>query len=38
MNVYMMNGRVDIGTRTCDYGMKNTFEKGKEDKNPPLPL
>jgi hypothetical protein len=38
MNVYMMKGSVDIGTRTRDYEMPNTFEKGKEDENPPLPL
>jgi hypothetical protein len=38
VNVYMMKGSVDITTRTCDYGMPNTFEKGKEVENPSLPL
>jgi hypothetical protein len=38
MNVYMLKGSVDIETRTRDYGMPNTFEKGKEAENPPLPL
>jgi hypothetical protein len=38
MNVHMMKGSIDIGTRTRDYEMPNTFEKGKEDENPPLPL
>jgi hypothetical protein len=37
-NVYMMKGSVDIMTRTCDYGMPNTSEKGKEAENPSLPL
>jgi hypothetical protein len=37
-NVYMMKGSVDIMTRIRDYGMRNTYEKGKEAKNPHLPL
>jgi hypothetical protein len=37
-NVYMLKGNVDIETRTCDYGMRNTSDKGKEAENPPLPL
>jgi hypothetical protein len=37
-NVYMMKGSIDITTRTRDYRMPNTSEKGKEAKNPPLPL
>jgi hypothetical protein len=37
-NVYMMKGSIDIMTRTYDYGIPNTFEKGKEAKNPNLPL
>jgi hypothetical protein len=38
MKVYMMKGRVDIATRTHDYRMPNTSKKGKEAKNPSLPL
>jgi hypothetical protein len=38
MNVYMMKGSVDITTRTHNYGMPNTSKKGKEAKNPSLPL
>jgi hypothetical protein len=38
MNVYMLKGNIDIETRTHDYGMPNTSEKGKEAENPPLPL
>jgi hypothetical protein len=38
MNVYMMKGSVDITTRTRDYRMPNTSEKGKEAENPSLPL
>jgi hypothetical protein len=34
----MMKGSVDITTRTCDYRMPNTHEKGKEVENPSLPL
>jgi hypothetical protein len=34
----MMKVSVNIATRTCDYGIPNTYEKGKEAKNPPLPL
>jgi hypothetical protein len=34
----MLKGNVDIETRTCNYGMPNTSEKGKEAENPPLPL
>jgi hypothetical protein len=37
-NVYMMKGSIDIMTRTCDYGMPNTSEKGKEEENPYFPL
>jgi hypothetical protein len=37
-NVYMMKGSIDITTRTRDYGMPNTSEKGKEAENPHLPL
>jgi hypothetical protein len=37
-NVYMMKGSIEIETRTCDYGIPNTSEKGKEVKNPSLPL
>jgi hypothetical protein len=37
-NVYMMKGSVDIMTRTHEYKMPNTSEKGKEAKNPHLPL
>jgi hypothetical protein len=36
-NVSMMKGSVDITTRTCDYEIPNTSEKGKEAKNPHLP-
>jgi hypothetical protein len=38
LNVYMMKGIIDITTRKRDYIMPNTSEKGKEAKNPPLPL
>jgi hypothetical protein len=38
MNVYMMKGSIDIMTRTRDYRMPNTPEKGKEAENPSLPL
>jgi hypothetical protein len=38
VNVYMMKGSIDITTRTRDYGMPNTFEKGKDAENPSLPL
>jgi hypothetical protein len=34
----MMKDSVDITTRKCDYGMTNNSEKGKEAKNPYLPL
>jgi hypothetical protein len=34
----MLKGNVDIATRTHDYEMPNTYEKGKEAKSPPLPL
>jgi hypothetical protein len=37
-NLYMMKCSIDITARTCDYGMKNTSEKGKESENPSLPL
>jgi hypothetical protein len=37
-NVYMMKGSVDILTRTRDYEIPNTSEKGKEDENPHIPL
>jgi hypothetical protein len=38
MNVYMMKVSVDITTRTRDYEMPKTSEKGKEVENPSLPL
>jgi hypothetical protein len=38
VNVYMLKGDAHIATRTHDYGMPNTSEKGKEAENPPLPL
>jgi hypothetical protein len=38
MNVYMVKSNVDIETRTREYKIPNTYEKGKEDENPPLPL
>jgi hypothetical protein len=34
----MMKGSIDITTRTHDYKMRNTSEKGKEAENPSLPL
>jgi hypothetical protein len=34
----MMKGSVDITTRTCNYRILNTFEKGKEAENPTLSL
>jgi hypothetical protein len=37
-NVYMMKGSIDITTRTRDYRMPNTSEKGKESENTHLPL
>jgi hypothetical protein len=37
-NVYMLKGNIDIATRTHNYGMPNTSKKGKEAKNPSLPL
>jgi hypothetical protein len=37
-NVYMMKGSIDIATRTRDYGMKKSSEKGKEAENPSVPL
>jgi hypothetical protein len=37
-NVYMMKGSIEIETRTHNYGMPNTSEKGKEAENPSLPL
>jgi hypothetical protein len=37
-NVYMMKGSIDIKTRTHDYKMPNTSEKGKGAKNQHLPL
>ena len=37
-NVYMLKGDAHIATRTHDYKMPNTSEKGKEAENPPLPL
>jgi hypothetical protein len=33
-----MKGSVDITTRTRDYRIENTFEKGKEVETPSLPL
>ena len=38
VNVYMMKGSVDITTRTRNYRVPNTYEKGKEVENPSLPL
>jgi hypothetical protein len=37
-NVYMLKGDAHIATRTHDYGMPNTSEKGKEAENPSIPL
>jgi hypothetical protein len=37
-NVYMMKGDAYIMTRAHDYRKQRTFEKGKEAKNPSLPL
>jgi hypothetical protein len=37
-NVYMMKGDSYISTRAHDYGKPSTSEKGKEARNPPLPL
>jgi hypothetical protein len=37
-DVYMMKGSIDLITRTRDYIIPNTFEKGKEAENPSLPL
>jgi hypothetical protein len=34
----MMKGDAYITTRAHDYGKTSTFEKGKDDGNPPLPL
>jgi hypothetical protein len=34
----MMKGSIYIEAMTHDYGIPNTYEKGKEAKNPPLPL
>jgi hypothetical protein len=34
----MLKGDAHIATRTHDYIMINTFDKGKEDKNPYVPL
>jgi hypothetical protein len=34
----MWKGNVNIATRTCNYRMENTYEKGKEDEKSPLPL
>jgi hypothetical protein len=38
VNLYMMKGSIDLSTRTHDYRMSNTSEKGKEVENPSLPL
>jgi hypothetical protein len=38
INVYMMKGSIDLTTRTHDYRMPNTSEKGREAENPSLPL
>jgi hypothetical protein len=38
LNVYMLKGYSHIATRTHDYGMPNTSEKGKEAENPYVPL
>jgi hypothetical protein len=37
-NLYMMKSSIDINTRTRNYGMPNTSEKGKEAENPYLPF
>jgi hypothetical protein len=37
-NVYMMKGDSFILTRAHDYSKPSTFEKGKEDEIPSLPL
>jgi hypothetical protein len=37
-NVYIRKGDDYITTRAHDYGNPGTYEKGKEAKNPPLPL
>jgi hypothetical protein len=34
----MMKGSIDIKTRTHDYEISNTYEKGKEVEKPHLPL
>jgi hypothetical protein len=38
MNVYMLKGDTHIVTRSQDYGMPKTIEKGKEATNPSVPL
>jgi hypothetical protein len=37
-NVYMVKGDTHTKTKTQDYGMSNSTEKGKEATNPPVPL
>jgi hypothetical protein len=37
-NVYMLKGDAHIATRTQDYRMSESAEKGKEATNPPVPL
>jgi hypothetical protein len=37
-NVYMLKGDTHIETRTQDYRMSESVEKGKEATNPPVPL
>jgi hypothetical protein len=37
-NVYMLKGDAYIATRTHDYRMPSTYEKGKEVENPFVPL
>jgi hypothetical protein len=38
MNIYMMNVDAHLSTRTRDYGMPESVEKGKEATNPSNPL
>jgi hypothetical protein len=37
-NIYMMNAKAHLSTRTHDYGMPESVEKGKEASNPLTPL
>jgi hypothetical protein len=38
LNVYMLKGETQISTRAHDYRMPSNVEKGKESKNPYVPL